>query len=216
MKSKVVEYAHGHLGRVRHAEKKDRTWSNIESLINILFSTFVASFVGTRNESKNIEKNDAYYFELGCYFFYHIDVWHIDNKYEVFRDKILNGIIVDRYLLLFQESMKCENLRDVFYNRVGVYFKCYREAFHIDGDDDTKTKYLIGRERYYFEQLALRALNRVPLEVIDFDNMPVLLVGASKTWAIETAHAAITSTMIPVVRNAFQYIYDRLQQNQVD
>jgi hypothetical protein len=192
-----------------------------DAIAEILFSRFmdcvvppisnIAGFVpGGKHE--NNERNDAYYFELGCYFFYELDYWHFYKGYEDFRETWLNDWIAGKFIRLFQDSMKTENLDSILDNRLSLYATLKRESID-EPDGEKRFQKNWSRITFFFEQLAIRALDTGKLEVHDFFNsFPIILEGATRSFSIKLDFGNLVKKRLPPLIDAFQFIYAGIEK----
>jgi hypothetical protein len=215
MKSLFVKYANGHksrYGKVTSLYKM--TASNISDM---LFSVFMSCMVTNTSKISGMgysaEKNDAYYFELGCFYFFELDVWHFVNGYNEFRDIWFNDWIANKFLSLFQKSMKTDHLSEILNNRLNLYAQIKHEYSETEKDIETRRQKEWERMSFFFEQFALRALKNNKTEIYDASNFPVWIEGINANMAIMAELGATVTTMIPVVMKAFKYIYDSVRRD---
>lgn len=203
--SKVVEFS-----RLYKEFAKRATPAIPSTLIDALFADFIFSLVGDQGERDpnvpELDRNDAYLFEIGCYFLFFLDIWHINNRLTDHRERILNGEVVPRFIGLFQESMGVTDLDEILDNRLSLYFRLYREGF-----PDSHTQAL-DRIEFFFVELAKRTQHGQSPAVYDFEHdFPTLIVGIQEEMAIKVDVGASFSGLMQPLQKGFSFVYENLK-----
>jgi hypothetical protein len=105
--------------------------------------------------------NDSSLFELGCYVYFRVDLWHFRNGYLDLREKVLN-FCIDEFISVFQNALGFDYGNKIFLNRIDLYAKLMREEN-------------VERIDFYLVQLMLRTKNNALPEVYDFDQFPIVI-----------------------------------------
>ena len=155
---------------------------------------------------------DAYYFELGCFVFFELDVWHFSNSYDDFRDIWYNDWIANKFIGLFQKSMRTDHLEEVLENRLNLFTKIKHEALEKNSDSEAQRKEEWERISFFFEQFALRALKTNKVEMYDPKAFPVWIDGFLASFAIKSDLGAFAATMLLSIIKAFRYVYEAVRK----
>jgi hypothetical protein len=141
---------------------------------------------------------DASLFEVGCYLYFRIDLWHVQNKMQKYRDKVV-GYLIKQFLSVFKNSLGLENIEEIFQNRLNLYGKLVREI--KDPVDRVERFY------FYLTQLLIRTKdNMLPL-IYDFKNFPLFLIGIVEQTCLEIKIRGFEVGMVPACLKCIENFY---------
>ncbi len=153
-----------------------------------------------KSESEIIppDRNDAYLFELGSYFLFVLDIWHINNAPANARSEILYRKVILPFILLFEQSLGAAHLCGVLLNRFQLYHSIFRESEGRYSD----------RMRFFFVELAKRCDPRGAPIVYDFSSkFPIVLTGIMEEFGIAVDWSSKTVGMLEPICNMFTFLY---------
>lgn len=174
--------------RIWAKEEEEKNKNTNQNLYNVLFGALIyglTGFSGTlpeKNEidttfSKPMEKirkrynNDASLFELGCYLFFRIDLWCVQNHYEEWRNHKL-PFLINKFVSLFEKVLNTEGLSLIFDNRLDLYGKAIRgELTSVSflgtvSRDNEKTQDIL---HFYLIQLIHKAADNTLPKIYKFN-----------------------------------------------
>lgn len=128
---------------------------------------------------------DASLFELGCYMYFHLDLWLYQNRPH--RRKEVSTIFADGFIKLFTQALKSRDIQALFDQRVSKYEELARTG--VDG----KTYH------FHLEQLILRTRDNKLPESYDFEHAPVVIIDAFEHMGLIIELASWEKGMIPVL-----------------
>ena len=155
---------------------------------------------GFVDKIKPAYSNDSSLFELGCYVYFRIDLWHVQNKCDKFRKDALD-FCLDEFVSVFEDALGFDYANEIIQNRLDLYGQLIRE-----GDSD--------RINFYLLQLLIRTKNNTLPELHDFDNYTIVISDFFEKMGLEITVKAFESAMLPEIFNNFKYIYQRLENGQ--
>jgi hypothetical protein len=116
---------------------------------------------------------DSSIFEIGCYFYFRIDVWLFKNKPELRED--LGRFLYNKFIILFSEALSFspQTVEDLLQERITKYSELLRNKEDLDTfyfylcELIKRTKYNARPKKANFEnfQLSLGAINGWELKV---------------------------------------------------
>jgi len=174
-------------------------------------SNFCSSEKGGREKGNFINKakkktlinysGDASLFEVGCYLYFRIDLWHYRNKMQKYRERVVNDLI-DQFLLVFRNSLHLENIEEILQNRLDLYGKLIRE--NKNPQDEI---------HFYLTQLISRTRGNMLPEIYDFKDFPVLVMDAFENIFLETEIMAFEQAMVSACLKSIDNFYKLTSEN---
>ena len=205
------------LGTTRKGRSKVLRWAEAQKVANEKFPPIkilsdatiyaITRFVLPLPKQANITGkvmpayyNDSSLFELGCYVYFRIDLWHVQNKYDELREEVLN-FCLDEFISVFEDALDFDYANEILQNRLDLYGRLIR-------DQD------LNAIDFYLLQLLMRTRNNTLPQVHDFDHFPIELSGFFEELGLKIAVKAFESGMLPAIFNNFKYIYESMKNNQ--
>ena len=105
--------------------------------------------------------SDGALFELGCYMFFHIDLWLFKNEPD--RREEISYTFIDEFIELFSQALGSKKIPMLFEERLSGYGELVRTG------TDTE------RYHHHLSQLILLTKNTQLPEAYDFDNSTLML-----------------------------------------
>lgn len=136
---------------------------------------------------------DSCLFEVGCYVYSHIDMWHFQNTME--EERAIVDHLVKQSLLIFQESLDMNNLQEIYDNRKHLYARLIRDSKNPQDE-------LL----FYLTQLLIRAKdNAIPKEY-DFDEFPVIIIDTFEELTLGIEIKSFNECIMPeCIKNIQKY-----------
>jgi len=144
---------------------------------------------------------DASLFEVGCYLYFRIDLWHVQNKMRKHRDKVV-GYLIKQFLSVFKDSLGLENIEEIFQNRLNLYGKLIRES-----------KDPVDRIHFYLTQLLIRTKDNMSPLVYDFKDFPVFIIGITEQICLETEITSFEVGIVPACLKSIENFYKLTSEN---
>lgn len=141
--------------------------------------------------------NDSSLFELGCYVYFRIDLWNVQNKYEQFREKVLN-FCLDGFISVYEDALGFDYANEILQNRLDLYGKLIREG-------NTE------RIDFYLLQLVIRTKNNVLPEVHNFEHFPVVITDFYEKMFLKIALKSFEAAILPRILDNFKRVYESLE-----
>ena len=150
-------------------------------------------------ESKKIlsvYSGDASLFELGCYLHFRIDLWHVQNVKEQYREGVAYKYLIRKFIEIFEDALKLENSNEILQNRLTLYGNLIRKKPE--------------RIQFYLLQLVSRTKNNTLPEIHDFDNFPVMISGIVEEKVLEIEIESFDRVMVPICCNNLKTFYETM------
>ena len=138
--------------------------------------------------------NDSSLFELGCYVYFRIDLWHVQNKYNEFRERVLN-FCLDEFISVFEDALGFDYANEILQNRLDLYGQLIRE-----GDLEAIDFYLL--------QLLMRTRNNTLPKVHNFDGLPIEIADFFEQTFLKIALKSFEAGILPAILQNFKHIYE--------
>lgn len=138
---------------------------------------------------------DASLFEVGCYLYFRIDLWHYRNKMQKYHEEVVNYLI-DQFLLVFKNSLHLENIEEVLQNRLDLYGRLIRESKNPQNEI-----------HFYLTQLVSLTRGNLLPEIYDFKDFPVLIIDAFENVFLENEIRAFEQAMVPACLKSIENFY---------
>lgn len=205
--SKVYGWAERETKRLSEEAKAD----DPESLMKALSVSLIYSFTNppiSKSCSTDIGKlfqktelrysGDSSLFEVGCYAYFRIDLWHVQKGLEKQRKKILHTFLIPKFIQVFQDFLDADNLHIVFNNRLQLY------GHLIRSEPD--------RIPFFFTQLILRSADNNKPTIYNFEpsSFPLLFVGINDEFFIHTDFNSFNKIMLPLCFDSISKVYEML------
>jgi len=142
---------------------------------------------------------DASLFEIGCYLYFRIDLWHVQNNKEEYRETVVNYLI-DQFLLIFKDALNLENIEEILQNRLNLYGKLVRE---------TKNREELQNEvDFYLTQLLIRTADNTLPKIYNFiEDFPVVILGVFKETFLKIEIKSFEQAMVPACLKSIENFY---------
>lgn len=134
---------------------------------------------------------DTSLFEIGCYLYFRIDLWHYRNKVQKHREKIVNYLIA-QFLLVFNYLLSgyIENDEEILQNRLDLYSRLVRESKNREE--------LQNRITFYLTQLIIRTKNNTRPKVYNFtEGFPLVILDVFEEIYLRLEITSFEIGMIP-------------------
>lgn len=182
-----------------------------DSLIYAL-SQFCANWEDDKKEDKNLKRikekaikdfsGDSTLFEIGCYLYFRIDLWHVKNEMQEFREKTV-GFLINQFLTVFSGSLNLKDNEDILQNRLNLYGKLVRECENPQDEID-----------FYLNQLVIRTANNTVLKIYNFaDDFPVIIIGIIEETILKAIIKSFNDVMIPICLKNVEKFYEMLSKD---
>ncbi|MHA1344344.1 MAG: tetratricopeptide repeat protein [Promethearchaeota archaeon] len=144
--------------------------------------------------------NDASLFEIGCYLYFRIDLWHLQNKKGEYRETVVKYFI-DRFLSVFKDVSNLKNIEEILQNRWNLYGRLVREC---------KSREELQKEiDFYLPELVVRTANNTQPKIYNFiEDFPVTLLDSVKKWILEMEIHSFDRVMIPTCLENIEKYYE--------
>lgn len=152
-------------------------------------------------ESKKIllaYSGDASLFEVGCYLYFRIDLWHIQNDKDKYREGVVYKYLIKKFLEIFEDALKMKNSHLILQNRLDLYGNLIRKKPE--------------RIKFYLLQLVGRTNNNTLPEIHDFDNFPIMISGIIEEKVLEIEIESFDRAMIPICCKNLKIFYDSMTE----
>lgn len=139
---------------------------------------------------------DSTLFEIGCYFYYRVDLWIFKHKPK-FRDN-LSSILIARFIDLFTQALKIKNIEKLINERMTKYGEMIRKGEKI--------------ERYHdlLIDLVKRTKENTPPQHFNFKKSPFLIIGVLDEYFLRTEligfEKYIIVSFFKTLENYFDYL----------
>lgn len=198
-------------------ESKIRAWAEIQaqienkdqSVLRTLSNAIIYGLSGFSNPLKSVEEQtycdkinnniqtmysgDSSLFEIGCYLYFCIDLWHVRNDKEIFRDKIVYGYLIRSFLELIEATLNIKNSHEIFQNRLKLY-----------GDLARTKPYRI---RFYLTQLVSRTCNNTLPIVHNFDTFTINILGFVEDMSLALLVDSFDIFIVPACIKSIEKFY---------
>jgi len=144
--------------------------------------------------------NDASLFEIGCYLYFRIDLWHLQNKKGEYRETVVKYFI-DRFLSVFKDVSNLKDIEEILQNRWNLYGRLVREC---------KSREELQKEiDFYLPELVVRTANNTQPKIYNFiEEFPVTLLDSVKKWILEMEIHSFDRVMIPTCLENIEKYYE--------
>lgn len=147
--------------------------------------------------------NDASLFEIGCYLYFRIDLWHLQNKKGEYRETVVKYFI-DRFLAVFKDVSNLKNIEEILQNRWNLYGRLVREC---------KSREELQKEiDFYLPELVVRTANNTPPKIYNFiEDFPVTLLDVFEKIFLEMEIHSFDRAMIPACLKNIEKFYELIK-----
>jgi hypothetical protein len=143
--------------------------------------------------------SDASLFEIGCYLYFRIDLWHVQNNKREYRETVVSYLI-DQFLSVFKDTLNLENIEEILQNRLNLYGKLVRESKNREE--------LQNEIDFYLTQLVIRTADNTSPKIYDFiEDFPVVIVDVFEKIFLEIEIKSFEHTMIPACLKNIENFY---------
>ena len=210
------------MSKVRTWAKAQKKASQKEKLIKIISNSIIyglSTFCSSERDGKEKENiinkarkkvlnkysGDTSLFEIGCYLYFRIDLWHYRNKMQKYRERVVNYLI-DQFLLVFRNSLCLENIEEILQNRLDLYGRLVREI--------KNSEKLQNEIDFYLTQLTILTANNTPPKIYNFiEDFPVIILDAFEETFLKTEIRSFEQIMIPICLKNIVYFYKLTSDN---
>jgi len=141
---------------------------------------------------------DASLFEVGCYLYFRIDLWHIQNDKDKYREGFVYKYLIKKFLEIFEDTLKMKNSHLILQNRLDLYGDLIRKKPE--------------RIKFYLLQLLIRTNNNTLPEIHDFDNFPVMISDFFEEKILEIEIESVDQVTIPICCKNLKIFYDLMTE----
>lgn len=143
---------------------------------------------------------DASLFEVGCYLYFRIDLWHFTNEMQKYREtrETVVGYLINQFLSVFSNALHLENIEQILQSRLDLYGRLIRESKNPDDEVHRHLTLLIGQTRG----------NILPkiYDLKGFKALPVIL-DAFENYSLEAEIATFEHAMVPICLKNIENFY---------
>jgi len=180
---------------------QDSANSNIRVLSDEILYLLTKFDVSKDHEPpKKCYSGDASLFELGCYLYFLVDLWHFRSGKKEFRNDVVN-YLMDEFIKAFSMVFEPNYSNKILQNRIDLYSKfANKESFVEDS-------------LFYLEELVLRTGdNKTPI-LVEIDNFGVLTLGALETRPVRIAIQEFLVHFPPLMYNRIKEFYESVEES---
>ena len=200
------------------AEKQSQPDQKDQSIIKVLSNSIIyalSRFCSSSNHldlkdkdgplnEKKIKKvlaaysGDATLFEMGCYLYFHIDLWHVQNDKDKYREGVVHRYLFKKFLEIFEDSLRIKNSHLILENRLDLYGDLIRNKSE--------------RIQFYLLQLVIRTSSNTLPVVHDFNNFHVMIASIFEEIVLSINIASFVREMIPICCKNLKIFYDSMTE----
>ncbi|MGD1042519.1 MAG: hypothetical protein ABR913_05580 [Sedimentisphaerales bacterium] len=152
------------------------------------------------SRAKFAYSNDSSLFELGCYVYFRIDLWHVENKFDESREKVLKPCL-DEFIKVFEDVLGFCYGNDILQSRFNFYGKLNRE----------KHGELID---FFLAQLMIQTRNNVLPEVHAYDEYPIAKTeDYTEAFFLKIGLEDFRKVILPAILQNVKNIYESKQSS---
>jgi len=149
--------------------------------------------------------SDASLFEIGCYLYFRIDLWHVQSNRAEYRETVVN-YLTDQFVLIFKDTLKLENIEEILQNRLDLYGKLVRESKNREE--------LQNEIDFYLTQLVIRTANNVSPKIYKFtEDFPVVIIDAFEETFLKIEIKSFEKGIIPACLKSIDNFYKLTSEN---
>ena len=198
----------------KKADQKEQTIKILSNAIIYGLSKFCSSKGDSKKKEDIIDQvrkkvfidysGDASLFEIGCYLYFRIDLWHVQNNKREYRETVVNYLI-DQFLSVFEDALNLKNIEEILQNRLNLYGKLVRESKNREE--------LQNEIDYYLTQLLIRTANNTLPKVHHFiEDFPVVAFDFFEEMCLKIEIKSFEQTMIPACLKSIENFYKLISE----
>jgi len=144
---------------------------------------------------------DTTLFELGCYLYFLVDLWHVRNGKKEYQNEVVS-YLMDEFIKTFSIILDPQYANMILQNRLDVYSKfANKDSFIEDA-------------LFYLEELILRTGDNEAPAQVDINNFGALTLGAWTTRPVRIAIQQFLVHFTPLMSDRLKTFYESIEETE--